>query len=40
MSAKRTENPQAFIMARKMSGFANLLLGAFRDGMRGHAASR
>lgn len=26
---QRTENPQAFIMARKMSGFANLLLGRF-----------
>jgi class 3 adenylate cyclase len=26
---QRTGNPQAFIMARKMSGFANLLLGRF-----------
>jgi hypothetical protein len=26
---RRTGNPQAFIMARKMSGFANLLLGRF-----------
>ncbi|MFX5252857.1 hypothetical protein ABTD06_19095, partial [Acinetobacter baumannii] len=26
---QKTGNPQAFIMARKMSGFANLLLGHF-----------